>query len=60
MTQVDLPRHQQSGLRKVTDILQGVEGVSFTWFTQQDVVRHPLVQRVIVAYERHEQEAGGD
>lgn len=55
VTQVDLPKHQASGLKQVVDILKGVDGISFTWFTQRDVVRHPLVQRVIGAYERHEQ-----
>ncbi len=56
VTQVDLPRGQQSGLRQVTEVLRDVEGISFTFFTQRDVVRHPLVQRVIGAYERHEQD----
>jgi phosphate starvation-inducible protein PhoH and related proteins len=58
VTQTDLPRHVKSGLRQVTEVLKDVEGISFTFFTQQDVVRHPLVQRVISAYERHEQSAG--
>ncbi len=55
VTQVDLPRGQQSGLRQVSEVLRDVEGISFTFFTQRDVVRHPLVQRVIGAYERYEQ-----
>ncbi len=54
VTQVDLPRGQASGLRLVTDILARVEGISFTFFNAKDVVRHPLVQRVIQAYERAE------
>ena len=58
VTQTDLPRHVKSGLRQVTEVLKDVEGISFTFFTQRDVVRHPLVQRVISAYERHEREAG--
>ncbi|MEX0901069.1 MAG: PhoH family protein [Gammaproteobacteria bacterium] len=58
VTQTDLPRHIKSGLRQVTEVLKDVEGISFTFFTQQDVVRHPLVQRVISAYERHEQSVG--
>jgi phosphate starvation-inducible PhoH-like protein len=41
-----------SGLRHALGILQGVEGVSFTFFTARDVVRHPLVQRIVEAYER--------
>ena len=53
VTQVDLPRGQASGLRLVIDILAQVEGISFTFFNAKDVVRHPLVQRVIRAYEKH-------
>ncbi len=52
ITQVDLPRESQSGLRQVTSILETVEGVSFTFFTSKDVVRHPIVARIIEAYER--------
>ena len=52
ITQIDLPRESQSGLRQVTSILQAVEGVSFTFFTAKDVVRHPIVARIIEAYER--------
>jgi phosphate starvation-inducible PhoH-like protein len=54
VTQVDLPRGQASGLRQVIDILAKVEGISFTFFNAKDVVRHPLVQRVIRAYEKSE------
>jgi phosphate starvation-inducible PhoH-like protein len=54
VTQVDLPRGQQSGLRHVIDVLKDVEGISFTFFTAKDVVRHPLVQRIVTAYERAE------
>ena len=57
MTQVDLPRHIRSGLRHAVAVLKGVEGVSFTFFEAADVVRHPLVQRIVMAYERHEDEA---
>ncbi|MCH9697517.1 MAG: PhoH family protein [Gammaproteobacteria bacterium] len=56
ITQVDLPRGQLSGLRHVTDVLKGVEGISFTRFSKEDVVRHPLVQRIVAAYEAYEQE----
>ncbi len=56
ITQTDLPRHQTSGLRHVMDILPGVEGVAFTNFHSRDVVRHPLVQRIVQAYERRQQE----
>lgn len=54
ITQTDLPRHQLSGLRHVMDILPGIEGVAFTHFKAQDVVRHPLVQRIVIAYERRQ------
>ncbi len=52
VTQTDLPTHRISGLRHVIDVLRGVNGVAFTMFTSQDVVRHPLVQRIVQAYER--------
>ena len=52
ITQIDLPRQQRSGLKHVIDVLRGVEGVAFTFFNARDVVRHPLVQRIVLAYER--------
>ncbi len=52
ITQIDLPRHQRSGLRHAIEVLRGVEGVAFTSFNARDVVRHPLVQRIVQAYER--------
>jgi phosphate starvation-inducible protein PhoH and related proteins len=51
-SQVDLPRGVTSGLAEAERILKGVEGVSFSYFTAADVVRHPLVARIIEAYER--------
>lgn len=57
VTQVDLPRPRQSGLRHATDVLRNVEGISFTFFQAKDVVRHPLVQRIVSAYESFEEEA---
>ncbi len=51
-TQVDLPRGQFSGLADAERILGGVKGISFNYFTARDVVRHPLVARIIEAYER--------
>jgi phosphate starvation-inducible PhoH-like protein len=51
ITQTDLPAGKQSGLSHVLNILHGVEGVAFTRFDAQDVVRHPLVQRIVRAYE---------
>jgi len=55
VTQIDLPREAQSGLKHVINILQGVEGISFTFFNSKDVVRHPIVARIIEAYERAEE-----
>ena len=51
ISQVDLPKHQLSGLRHVQGVLKGVEGLGFCEFTASDVVRHPLVQRIVAAYE---------
>ena len=64
ITQTDLPKQQMSGLRHVMNVLPGVEGVAFTYFTSRDVVRHPLVQRIVQAYESRQAgdrglEAGG-
>ncbi len=56
ITQVDLPRGQKSGLRHVIDVLQKVDGISFTFFQSQDVVRHPVVQRIVQAYEAFEKD----
>ncbi|UXI69488.1 PhoH family protein [Tahibacter amnicola] len=57
VTQIDLPKHVRSGLRDAIDVLRGVDGISFTFFTARDVVRHPLVQRIVRAYESHERGA---
>jgi len=54
VTQIDLPAEKRSGLVDATNILEGVEGIDFLYFSEKDVVRHPLVQSIIVAYERHE------
>ena len=51
-SQVDLPRGVQSGLRDAEEILRGVGGISFNYFTATDVVRHPLVAKIITAYEK--------
>jgi phosphate starvation-inducible PhoH-like protein len=56
---VDFPRQQTSGLKHVLGILKDVPGISFTWFQGQDVVRHELVQKIVAAYERHDQQRGG-
>jgi phosphate starvation-inducible PhoH-like protein len=54
ITQIDLPNGQVSGLRNATEVLQDVTGVSFTYFSPKDVVRHQLVQRIVKAYEANE------
>ena len=53
VTQIDLPPGKPSGLKHVMGVLQGVEGISFNFFTARDVVRHPLVERIVNAYEQH-------
>ena len=55
VTQIDLPRGQQSGLRQVIDFLSDVDGLSFSFFTPKDVVRHQLVQRIVEAYDANEE-----
>jgi len=54
ITQIDLPRGVQSGLRHVMEVLEGVEGIGLTIFANSDVVRHPMVQKVVEAYDKHE------
>ncbi len=54
-TQVDLDRRQDSGLTVAAQVLQGVPGIGFCHLTAADVVRHPLVQRIVTAYEQYEQ-----
>ncbi|MFK7831411.1 MAG: PhoH family protein [Congregibacter sp.] len=53
-TQIDLPKNIQSGLTHAANILEDVPGIGFTWFANKDVVRHPLVQRIVAAYDVHE------
>jgi phosphate starvation-inducible PhoH-like protein len=52
VTQIDLPKNMPSGLNQAAEVLKGVEGISFTWFDAQDVVRHPLVKKILNAYEK--------
>ncbi len=54
LTQTDLPKHQRSGLKHSLEVLANVSGISITRFTARDVVRHPIVQRIVEAYEHHE------
>lgn len=54
ITQVDLPKGKQSGLRQAIEVLQNVSGISFTFFQAHDVIRHALVQRIVNAYEKYD------
>lgn len=54
VTQIDLPHGKQSGLKTVLRILDGVKGIGITYLNKNDIVRHPLVQRIIDAYEKYE------
>lgn len=56
VTQIDLPSAKQSGLKDVMRILHDTEGISFSMFEARDVVRHPLVKKIILAYEKHSKE----
>ena len=60
ITQIDLPREQPSGLVEVQKFLTGVDGLSFIHLSDRDVIRNPLVQEVIKAYERYEQDQDGE
>ncbi len=57
-TQVDLPRHKYSGLKEAEKVLAGVDGIAFHYLDGRDVVRNPLVQKIILAYERYEAKTG--
>ena len=56
ITQVDLPEGRRSGLMEAVDVVSRVLGISFVYFTERDVVRHQLVQRIIRAYEEYDQQ----
>src|SRR5216683_983584 len=58
VTQIDLPSGRRSGLLDATEVLRGVEGISFVHFDERDVVRHSLVQRIVKAYERYNENYG--
>jgi len=59
-SQIDLPRRNQSGLLHVCQVLKEVEDISFTFFGSRDVVRHPIVQQIVDAYDDHEREVGDE
>ena len=54
VTQIDLPRGKKSGLKEVMEILKGIEGIEFVMLSEEDVIRHPLVAKIIKAYEIYE------
>src|SRR5260370_33630197 len=58
LTQIDLPPGKQCGLLNATEVLRGVEGISFIYFDDKDVVRHSLVQKIVVAYDRYNKQIG--
>ena len=58
ITQTDLPKSMVSGLREAIDVLSGVEGICFIHFDERDVVRHPLVQKIVAAYDRYARQMG--
>jgi phosphate starvation-inducible PhoH-like protein len=60
ITQIDLPNYRRSGLLEAVDILKNVDGLSFIWFDESDVVRHQLVQRIIRAYDEHKAKVAED
>ncbi len=59
VTQIDLPEKRSSGLVEIQGILKGIKGIKFVYFSEKDVVRHPLVQKIIKAYERKASSNGG-
>jgi phosphate starvation-inducible PhoH-like protein len=60
LSQIDLPAGARSGLRDALDTLEGLPGIGVCRFDKRDVVRHPLVARIVNAYERHKQRASGE
>jgi phosphate starvation-inducible PhoH-like protein len=60
VTQIDLARGQKSGLVEAQEVLKKVRGIAFTHFGSEDVVRHPLVQRIVNAYENHKSRGNGE
>ena len=58
ITQIDLPDGKRSGLKEARNVLKNIEGLEFASLSDRDVVRHPLVQKIIAAYERYEKRQG--
>jgi len=59
ITQIDLPKKKESGLVEALEVLKGIEGIDFVFFKQEDVVRHPIVAKIINAYEEYEKKKQG-
>ncbi|MBI3210719.1 MAG: PhoH family protein, partial [Candidatus Solibacter usitatus] len=59
LTQIDLPSSRRCGLMEATEVLRGVEGITFVHFDERDVVRHSLVQSIVRAYEKHHENTAG-
>ena len=59
ITQIDLPRDKKSGLKHAIDVLQNIDSMGFTYFDSKDVVRHPMVQKIVEAFEKHQKKSGG-
>jgi len=59
VTQIDLPAEKVSGLVEAAEVVEGIRGIEVVHLDERDVVRHPLVQRIIVAYDRHRQNDRG-
>lgn len=57
VTQIDLPDGKRSGLKDAAKILKNIEGLDFSYLSDKDVVRHPLVQKIIAAYEKFEKKS---
>jgi len=57
ITQIDLPEGKRSGLKDAAKVLKNIEGLDFSYLSDKDVVRHPLVQKIIAAYEKFERKA---
>jgi len=53
ITQIDLPRDKNSGLKHAVDVLKKIDSIGFTYFDSKDVVRHPMVQKIVEAYDKH-------
>lgn len=57
LTQIDLPNARRSGLLEASEVLRGIDGISFVYFDEKDVVRHSLVQRIVKAYEKYQEQS---